>query len=1390
MSFADDMSLRGSCELDSSGMISGIDEIINHLDKLERAGESAGNALSSGLSKGIGGSSELLGGVKGQLASEASNFRSTGTGIGQSLIGGMTSQFGAAGQAAGQLATTLGPVGVAAMAAGAGIIAVGSAVSSSVNTAANFQQSMANVTAIMGGSEAEMQAMSAAARDAGATTQYSATQAAQALSYMAGAGWNSTQATAGLKDTLTMAAAGGMDLAAAGDLMTGTIAQFNLQATDAGRVSNVLAAGASATNTSISQLGAGMNVVGSTANTFDMSLEETTAALGSLSNANIKGAEGGTALRGILASLATQTGPAAAALSELGLSAADVNPETNTLSDTMQLLEERGMTATQAIAIFGRENVSAATYLAAHSSELDGLQASITGTSKASEMAAIQTNTYQGAMGELSSAVEEAQISLGDALLPSLTSGVQLFTEFVQVGTAAGEALYDFASDVNTTLAPVKEAFSYTPMGLVAGAVSDTASGVWDDLKAWAGIGDEAGSAVAEGVADNKDLATSPADAMTSGTGKAAMKDAAGVSAKEFSKTWIEEFETQQADREIAKILARSGELTVDKGNIAGSVTTELENGLEIQVVYQGNSESIMSRLFIDGQQIGDTVYGANREESARKLLDTYNQKYNEGNILDITGKTGEAKLWRLNQSTQIEFDYTGISAIFGNQFVSRLENEGSRISQTASKEVQNTYQSLLDALKEPTWDNLDEVLGQMDSLVAEHELDPSEAALWAENYKQELLSGITDIEQFSKSQATSLNSTIADAFSDFDFSESDRKLVLAMKPMLDAVKAESPKAFGESGLAGIDKFIEMVENGASSSELYAYFKTLGTKAGNSFAEAMNSNFGEIDFDWNKMWGKNFLSSLSDLDAFAKNMFQPELIELSSDALERYNTGTDEYILQSEQMVDTAVKLAEENKWLFTDEDYDALMKYKDGAMSLGSTLNILADKADDSGQEVKKFAQEVEDADDECGKLISTFGAWQEMNSSLWKSNYIGSSWGEDYDNALVANAAYYYVAAASSQRYADSRQGIVNAKSEELRVAELLLEKSHAGTLSDEDRALAVRTFGIELTATNEKAATLAETLANFDNTFQGDITRTISFEGDPEPHNEIVSTLTLDTVTALSEYESFRANIEGTVITAKLSTQIETTADRVSSQLQGIDFDEEQTATRKISFKTTTPGLSGQGNQTGTQDSSAILQNIYMSLDRNTNRQILALTSQAAITRTFMTMSTTNVTNGITSATETLSNAINDAAVFIVDSILNNQGGSGSGISDSTSSESSSFWSGTTPLAGTSGALFSYSEGGYVDKPTFAVVGDSPGGEYMVPAEKLDNFLMGMSQSNASVGLSLDSSSLQEQLQQAVRSISVPAIPVPVKLSFDSDAIKSQLTSILYDIFAEMR
>ncbi|HNW37108.1 MAG TPA: phage tail tape measure protein, partial [Candidatus Ozemobacteraceae bacterium] len=203
------------------------------------------------------------------MSAEELSFRATLDGSGfasgaQQLTGHLNTlgvQTNSATANLGGLGTILGTMANPATAAALGITAIGGAIASSVSVAGDFQQKMAGVNAIVGGSAADMQTLSNAAREAGASTSFSASQAADALGYMAGAGWNVQQSTAALKDTLTLASAGGMDLAQAGDLMTNTVSQFGLAATDSGRVANVLAAGASATNTSVSELGAGLGQV-------------------------------------------------------------------------------------------------------------------------------------------------------------------------------------------------------------------------------------------------------------------------------------------------------------------------------------------------------------------------------------------------------------------------------------------------------------------------------------------------------------------------------------------------------------------------------------------------------------------------------------------------------------------------------------------------------------------------------------------------------------------------------------------------------------------------------------------------------------------------------------------------------------------------------------------------------------------------------------------------------------------------------------------------------------------------------------------------------------------------------------------------------------------------
>lgn len=777
----------------------------------------------SGLKTALGQArSEATSAVSGIESSFKSNL---GAGL-QDSMRGIASSMGPVGSAL----SAIGPAGIAA---GAGIAVVGSALSSSITTAAGFQQQMAGVAAIMGSSGAELQAMSNAAREAGASTQFSASQAAEALSYMAGAGWDSQQATAGLKDTLTMAAAGGMDLASAGDMMTNTISQFNLAATDSGRVSNVLAAGAAETNTNITQLGGGLKEVGSTASAFGMSLESTTAALGALSNAGIKGSEGGTALRGILAGLASQSGPAAEALAELGVSAEQINPATVGVAEAMSLLNEKGMTATQALQIFGRENVSAATYLAAHASSLGELETAITDTQKATEMAATMTDTYEGAMGELSSAVEEAEIALGSVLLPAVTEGIELFTYGVTAVTDFGKAIYD--------------TFDST------GDAVNNAIGVDSGLNKWVNdlLGVDVGEAeaagqdiadkVAEGIAESDDLKEAPGDALSSSEAKAAVTKSSEELAKDAVAAWKENF---------------VGEIFGEKGNLDDKIKGQVEigGGLFTAVDYDINNEYGNYKLNTPTGSIEYSSLDEMKEKAPEDIAAYIGRELTDLEKAQAQGDTQLAIQLQANPEVEFQFDFDIDKALsfspesergaMYNMLLTTLNNAG---TDAATESARTTAEEYGKALQEVDWANLPGLQAAAAKLkAAKGELysgvgDKSWADLidnQTEAYKDALMAQITDIAEFTKQQGETLAGSITDAFSDALLTEDERALIVAMEPMLDTLSAEAPEEFEKSGMAAILSFIDAVKSGASSAELDAMWDTIMGKMDSKMEEA------------------------------------------------------------------------------------------------------------------------------------------------------------------------------------------------------------------------------------------------------------------------------------------------------------------------------------------------------------------------------------------------------------------------------------------------------------------------------------------------------------------------------------------------------------------------
>lgn len=296
------------------------------------------------------------------------------------------------------------------------IVALGASV---VNLSQQFEQSMANAGSVSGATAEELQRMTDLAREMGSKTVYSASQAADALYYMASAGYKVDQMAAAIQPTLNLAAATQNDLAFTTDTVVATLNQFQLGAEGAERVSNVFAAAIGASQATLEKLGNSMSYVGPVANSLGYSIEETTGALAVLYNAGYDGSMAGTSLRQSLVALMNPTTSAQKVFADLGLDLALLDPTTNSLADIIDVLGKSGMTTAQAMEVFGaRAGPGMLALLSAGGDAVRDMTDAVTGTTAATTMAEQQLDTLQGQMKLLKSEVEEIALQFGDVLIP------------------------------------------------------------------------------------------------------------------------------------------------------------------------------------------------------------------------------------------------------------------------------------------------------------------------------------------------------------------------------------------------------------------------------------------------------------------------------------------------------------------------------------------------------------------------------------------------------------------------------------------------------------------------------------------------------------------------------------------------------------------------------------------------------------------------------------------------------------------------------------------------------------------------------------------------------------------------------------------------------------
>ena len=334
-----------------------------------------------------------------------------------------------------------------ASATAAAASAVGAMGVAAINTGREFEGAMSQVAATMlidkttAEGQKAFETLENAARECGASTAFSATEAAEALNYLALAGYDADKAATALPTVLKLAGAGAMDLASASDMVTDSMSALGIEATEANltQFSNQLAQTASKANTSVAQLGEAILTVGGTAKGLAGGTTELNTALGILADNGLKGAEGGTHLRNIILSLQNPTDKAAASLKKMGVDVYDAQGNMRGLNDVFKDLQGAmdGMSNAQKDSVlstlFNKTDLTAANAMFANCTDrFDELSAAVENSAGACEnMYAIQLDNLNGDIDILKSGLSDLGISIYKDLNGPLREMTQLATSMV-----------------------------------------------------------------------------------------------------------------------------------------------------------------------------------------------------------------------------------------------------------------------------------------------------------------------------------------------------------------------------------------------------------------------------------------------------------------------------------------------------------------------------------------------------------------------------------------------------------------------------------------------------------------------------------------------------------------------------------------------------------------------------------------------------------------------------------------------------------------------------------------------------------------------------------------------------------------------------------------------
>lgn len=330
----------------------------------------------------------------------------------------------------------------------AGFAGAGLSLGAIITTTREYGQALSDLSAITGATGTQLKTLDEAAQEMGRSTEYSASQAVEALKLMASAKPELLETAGGLtaatKSALTLAQAAGSTLPDATRTLALSLNQFGAGAQEADRYINVLAAGAKFGASEIADTAAAIKNGGVAAAQAGVGFETLNAAIQVLAEREIKGGEAGTALRNVILSLEKGTDKT-------------LKPSVVGLSGALENLSKKNLSTAQAVKLFGVENINAASVLVDNRSKLDALTQALTGTQTAHEQAAIRVNNLNGDIMGLTSAFEGMIIKIGQSSTGPLRTGIQSVTDGINLLTdnfnaVASVALYTLIPVLSTKL--------------------------------------------------------------------------------------------------------------------------------------------------------------------------------------------------------------------------------------------------------------------------------------------------------------------------------------------------------------------------------------------------------------------------------------------------------------------------------------------------------------------------------------------------------------------------------------------------------------------------------------------------------------------------------------------------------------------------------------------------------------------------------------------------------------------------------------------------------------------------------------------------------------------------------------------------------------------------